>query len=317
MAFGLIKNTTAYKIFTGDKQNDTLSHATLIVCDDSYMLKKYLKIFASALMCSESEPCFNCRTCRLIESETFSDVAFYPTGEKLVVDDVDELISKCYVKPLESDKKLFVVSNMQDANTASQNKLLKILEEPPKNTYILLGTTSTYPILTTVLSRVKRLEIPSFTDDAIYSELKNTYTDLDRLNTAIKLSNGKIGEVISRYQSGESEDVESLVIDAFNNMKTSRDVIKYSCKITKENVADFVVITSKIISEVSAIITNSKTAKNAKLNGIIEKYSLGAIVFIGEKLREAEKALAFNGNATAIADGLLFGIVEGKNKWSK
>lgn len=317
MAFGLIKNTTAYKIFTGDKQNDTLSHATLIVCDDSYMLKKYLKIFASALMCSESEPCFNCRTCRLIESETFSDVAFYPTGEKLVVDDVDELISKCYVKPLESDKKLFVVSNMQDANTASQNKLLKILEEPPKNTYILLGTTSTYPILTTVLSRVKRLEIPSFTDDAIYSELKNTYTDLDRLNTAIKLSNGKIGEVISRYQSGETEDVESLVIDAFNNMKTSRDVIKYSCKITKENVADFVVITSKIISEVSAIITNSKTAKNAKLNGIIEKYSLGAIVFIGEKLREAEKALAFNGNATAIADGLLFGIVEGKNKWSK
>ena len=317
MAFGLIKNTTAYKILTSDKQNDTLSHATLIVCDDSYMLKKYLKIFASALMCNEKEPCFNCRTCRLIESETFSDVVFYPTGEKLVVDDVDELISKCYVKPLESDKKLFVVSNMQDANTASQNKLLKILEEPPKNTYILLGTTSIYPILTTVLSRVKRLEIPSFTDDAIYGELKDNYPDLERLNTAIKLSNGKIGEVITRYESGEIKDVESLVIDAFNNMKTSRDVVKYSCKITKENVADFVVITSKIISEVLAVKTNSKMAKTDKLNGIIEKYSLGAIVFISEKLREAEKALAFNGNATAIADGILFGIVEGKNKWSK
>ncbi len=317
MAFGLIKNTMAYKIFANDKDSGTLSHAVLLVCDDGFMLKKYLKIFASTLMCENSEPCFNCRTCRLIDGENFQDVVFYPTGKKLVVGDVSDLISKSYVKPLESDKKLFVISDMQDANFQSQNKLLKILEEPPKNTYLILGTTSTYPLLSTILSRVKRLDIPHFSDDEIFNELKADYTDFDRLKSAIKLSSGKVGEVISRYESGVGEDVEDLVLDIFNNIKTSRDVIKYSCKITKDNVQDFIVITSKLIGEVTAIKSNSKRAKDNKYNYIVENYSLGALVFISEKLREAEKSLAFNGNITAIADGILFGIVEGKNKWSK
>ena len=316
MAFGLIKNTTAYKIFANDKISGTSSHATLIVCDDSFMLKKYLKIFAQTLMCDEEEPCFNCRTCRLIDAENYQDVVFYPTGKKLVVNDVSDLISKSYVKPLESDKKLFVINNMQDANPQSQNKLLKILEEPPENTFILLGTTSTYPLLSTILSRVKRLDIPHFTDEEIFNELTSDYPDTDRLKTAIKLSGGKVGEVISRYESGEGEDVEDLVLNIFNNMKTSRDVIKYSSKITKDNIQDFIVITSKLISEVTAIKSNSKKA-NEKLKFIVENYSFGALVFALEKLREAEKALAFNGNTTAIADGILFGIVEGKNKWSK
>ncbi len=317
MAFGLIKNTTAYKIFANDKESGTTSHAVLIVCDDSYMLKKYLKIFAKTLMCDEKEPCFDCRTCRLIEAENFQDVVFYPTGKKLVVNDVSDLITKSYVKPLEKDKKLFVITDMQDANVQSQNKLLKILEEPPKNTYILLGATSTYPLLSTILSRVKRLDIPHFTDEEIYSELKSEYTDLDKLKTAIKLSSGNVGEVINRYDSGIGEDVEDLVLNVFNNMKTSRDVAKFSCKINKENINDFIVITSKLISEVMGIKSNSKSAKGDKFDNIVKNYSYGALVFILEKLREAEKSLAFNGNVTAIADAILFGIVEGKNKWSK
>ena len=317
MAFGLIKNTTAYKIFANDKDSGTLSHAVLLVCDDSFMLKKYLKIFASALMCDNNAPCFNCRTCRLIDAENFQDVVFYPTAKKLVVSDVSDLISKSYVKPLEKDKKLFVISDMQEANAQSQNKLLKILEEPPENTYLLLGTTSTYPLLSTILSRVKRLDIPHFSDDEIFDELKGEYPDTNRLKTAIKLSGGKVGEVKNRYESGVGEDVEDLVLEIFNGIKTSRDVAKYSYKINKENIQDFIVITSKLISEVTAIKSNSKKAKDKKLDYIVENYSFGALVFILEKLRDAEKSLAFNGNTTAIADGILFGLVEGKNKWSK
>ena len=317
MAFGLIKNTTAYKIFQSDKLSGSSSHAVLLVCDDAIMLKKYLKIFASLLMCDEKEPCFNCRTCRLIENESFQDVIFYPTGKKIVVSDVADLITKSYVKPLEKDKKLFVLCDMQEANAQSQNKLLKILEEPPENTYMLLGTTSTYPLLSTVLSRVKRLDIPHFSDGEIFNELKNEYSDHTKLKTAIKLSGGRIGEVISRYESGTGEDVEDLVVDILRNIKTSRDVVKYSCKINKDNISDFIVILSKIISEVLSVKSNAMSLVNAKLEKIVENYSYGALVFILEKLRDAEKALAFNSNVTAVADGILFGIVEGKNKWLK
>ena len=42
----LIETTNAYKLFIQDKKSNTLSHATLIVCDDSDMLEKYLIVFA-------------------------------------------------------------------------------------------------------------------------------------------------------------------------------------------------------------------------------------------------------------------------------
>ena len=41
----LIKKTKAYEIFSGDKKKGTLSHATLVVCDDSELLETYLKVF--------------------------------------------------------------------------------------------------------------------------------------------------------------------------------------------------------------------------------------------------------------------------------
>ena len=45
----LIKKTKAYEIFSGDKKKGTLSHATLVVCDDSELLESYLKVFCKTL----------------------------------------------------------------------------------------------------------------------------------------------------------------------------------------------------------------------------------------------------------------------------
>ena len=188
----LIKNTKAYKIFSGDKKNNTLSHATLIVCDDSELLESYLKVFSKVLMCNSTEFCDNCRVCRLIDSKQFEDVKFYPEDGKIKTKDIDDLVERTYLKPLESDKKLFVLVNAQDMNAQAQNKLLKTLEEPPKNTYILLGATSTYTLLPTIISRVKRLDILPFTDEEVRRMgIEKIYIDLDvEIGDTVKVING-------------------------------------------------------------------------------------------------------------------------------
>ena len=53
----LINNSNAYKIVSGDKRRGELSHAYLIVCPDSLMLKDYLKLFASLIMCENGTAC--------------------------------------------------------------------------------------------------------------------------------------------------------------------------------------------------------------------------------------------------------------------
>ncbi len=316
----LIKNTKAYKIFSGDKKNNTLSHATLITCDDSELLESYLKVFCKLLMCESVEFCGNCRVCKLIDSNQFEDVRFYPEEGKIKTKDVDDLVEKSYLKPLESDKKLFVLVNAQDMNAQSQNKLLKTLEEPPKNTYILLGATSTYTLLPTLLSRVKKLDILPFSDEEIISCLKGDFEDLDKLKSAVSVCGGVVSEAIKKYQDDEIKVIENLVYDIFTKMKSSKDVAFYSSKINKNNIKDVIGVSSRLALDALRYKSGDNTLNkisSQEVEVIANSYTVGALLQFSEKLRKIEKSLYFNGNIQAVSDLLLFGLLEGKYKWSK
>ena len=315
----LIKKTKAYEIFSGDKKKGTLSHATLVVCDDSELLESYLKVFCKTLLCDSETFCDNCRTCRLIDSKQFEDVKFYPESGKIVTKDIDDLVERSYLKPLESDKKVFVLVNAQDMNAQSQNKLLKTLEEPPENTYLIIGATSVFTLLPTLLSRVKRLDILPFNDDDIVSVLKEEYDDINKLTSAVALSGGKVSEAIKKYQGDEIKEVEDLVFQIFTKMKSSKDVALYSSKITKENIKDVINVSSRLISELVRYKTDGVNVKSTftNLEVVADGYTIGALLHFSEKLREIEKNLYFNGNIQVASDSLLFGLLEGKFKWSK
>ncbi len=314
--FSLLKNTNAYKIFNGDKKRGTLSHAYLIVSDDKLFLENYLKNFAKVLSCNESEPCNSCRICSLIDKKSYTDVIFYPKGKKIVVADVDELIEKSFFKPLESDKKIFVLSDVAEMTVQAQNKLLKTLEEPPKNTYLILGATSVYPLLSTVLSRCKRLDIKPFLEEEIYAYLSSSLGESEKLKSAVRLSGGRLGEAINRYETGEGTIAEELAYSALTSLKTSADVASFTSKITKELLKDFISSLANLVSLATAYLINGGDASN-KVKGVASALSVGALIHIQDKLRTAEKAVYFNGNLTAVVDGILFGVVEGKFKWSK
>ena len=153
----IIKSTNAYKIISGDKKRNTLSHAYLIICSDGESIRDYLKIFAKLISCDE-DGCDKCRTCRLINDENYADCTVYPQeGAKILTADVDDLISKTYIKPIENQKRLFVLSNVENMNTSAQNKILKTLEEPPENVCILMGATGDYTLLTLDFTVGKRV----------------------------------------------------------------------------------------------------------------------------------------------------------------
>ncbi len=315
----LIKTTNAYKIFKGDKINGTLSHAYLISCDDEVMLEDYLSFFAKALTCSLEDPCLNCRTCKLIDLKTFADVIWYPKDtQKIVVSDIDELVEKSYLKPLELSVKAFCLKNASKMTVQAQNKLLKTLEEPPENTFILIGTTSVYPLLSTVLSRVKRLDIPPFPESVIKSFLSDLGYDNGLLSDVIPLCSGRVGEVIKRCETTDSSVAVSLAKSVLVDLKSSKQIAEFSAKITKEVLKDFISALANLVRISLNVGGGGKAdAFNDIAEDVLRSTSVGALIFISDKIRDAEKQVYFNGNHQAVVDGLLFGILEGKFKWSK
>jgi DNA polymerase-3 subunit delta' len=319
IGINLLKSTNAYKIFLSDKKSNCLSHAYLIVCDDEDYIENYLIDFAKTLMCSKTEACNECRSCKLIDSKNFTDAVFYPSGKKIVVSDVDDLVEKSYYKPLESDKKVFILKDISTMTVQAQNKLLKTLEEPPENTYILMGTTTVYPVLSTILSRCKKLEIGGFSESDIVRELSGEYQDVKALKRVAGLSGGKVGEVVKRMQNDDGKEAEDLACSVLLNLKSSSEVANYSAKITKDMLRDFVSSLARIIQLSISKSLYKKAVIPENLTGVIEEIStkidVGALIYISDKIRTAEKSLSFNGNVIAVVDGLLFGILEGKFKY--
>lgn len=305
----VIRNTNAYKIIYGEKKRGELSHAYLIVCPDGVMLKTYMKLFASLIMCENDGACGECRPCRLIDKEAYADCDFYPKdGDKIKTADIDDLVSKTIIRPIESDVRMFVLVGAENMTAEAQNKILKTLEEPPRNVCILIGATSDNALLPTVKSRVKRLDVPPFSDGEIRRALGEDYPDKAKLESAIALGGGKIGSVIKAYTDGNAEKMQAFCREVLFSMRSSKDVAKYSSKINKDNIKDFISI---LKSEVANLLV--KDNRKAEDNG----YVTGALIAISDMLSEKERALYYNANAVMVADSVLLAILGEKYRWQK
>ena len=116
--------TNPYKIVAGDAAQGRLSHAYLLVCPDARNLRSFLKELAALILGGDA------RVSGLVKREMYADcIVLPPPGGKFTVADAKNVADECYIKPVEGDKKLFVLDGVHDMNASAQNKLLKTLEE--------------------------------------------------------------------------------------------------------------------------------------------------------------------------------------------
>lgn len=319
----LFKKTVAYRILSGDKKNGCLSHAYMLVCQDGAALTEYLRIVAKIIMCAEDANgfCNECRTCRLIDKGIYSDVQLYPKsgGGKILVADVDEVVSQSYVKPFEGDKRVFALSASESIMPQAQNKILKTLEEPPKGVFVLLGTTNESSVLSTVKSRMKKLVVPDFSEEDVTAALSRRFSDRDvgELAKIAALADGKIGAAVALAEKGtDGEAVASLVLNMLENMRSSRNVIEYSSKIDKTNVREYLITLKKVLDR-AVRFSCGADEENGAIRRISKDFGVAACLAIINRINSCERTLAFNGNVNMIADGILLGVLEEKFKWKK
>lgn len=317
----LLKTTNAYKVIKSDKLTDKLSHAYLIECSDKQSLRQYLKNFAKLLTCDEGEDyCDNCRICRLIEKETHSDVLIYPPRgiDKLNAKMSDEIVAESIIKPLELKNKVFIVENFEQFEK-SQNKLLKTLEEPPKGVILLLGVVNYSAVLPTVKSRVKKLEIPAFSEEALLNYFKDKLKEEEKLFLAVKLSEGKLSEVEKNYNNQEISELKNLVYKTLKDLNVSRDVLAVSSQLKTVDLDMFLSVAKAVLFE----LLEAKSGKIARSNGnydfdeLLKKFKKGVLIECIENISRLEKDMHFNANRQMVVDKFLFSVLEAKYRWQK
>ncbi|MBQ9103614.1 MAG: hypothetical protein IJY57_00825 [Clostridia bacterium] len=321
--FALLENTEGFNIIKREKKSGAVSHAYLVVCADGENLTEILKEFAKLIACKEGAPCGKCRDCTLIDSGAHSDVLVYPKTDSVKTEDIVDLIEQSYIKPIESDKKIFILSHAETMNLPAQNKLLKTLEEPPKNVHLILGATTEYGLLPTVLSRVKKIEIKGFSEEVLIDFLSEECPDLVRLKEAVSCADGTVSGVKRLYEDEKFREIKSLCESIVIDMLSSKQVLHFAEKVMvyKEEIELFLSVLERVLGNLLYITAEQEQlVKNkADINALKRAtgFKKGSVLNALELICTARKKLKFNANAQMLVEWLLFGILEGKHKWQK
>lgn len=139
-----------------------LPHAYLFLGPEGVGKKTIGLSLAKAIHCQQSRAdfCGQCTSCVRIASGNHPDVrAVEPAAGKkeISIQQIRELEKELSFRTFSGGKKITLVDPAPLMNASAQNALLKTLEEPPKDSVLILISTSTGGLLPTVLSRCVRL----------------------------------------------------------------------------------------------------------------------------------------------------------------
>jgi DNA polymerase-3 subunit delta' len=91
------------------------------------------------------------------------------------VEESNDVIRELSYTSYEGGHKFMIIWHPEKMNSEAANTLLKILEEPPEQTYFILVTSASDQLLTTILSRVQQIPFYKIEEEAIISALERTH----------------------------------------------------------------------------------------------------------------------------------------------
>jgi len=157
----IIGQDRAIRLLSRMLHSDRLAHALLFTGIDGIGRQTTAKALAMALNCANpvgESACGMCPSCRKVISGNHPDVIIVkPSGVFIKIDQVRSLRKDLRFAPLERGRRVIIINDAQSMNAEASNAMLKILEEPPNDTHIILTASQTSDLLPTIVSRCQNI----------------------------------------------------------------------------------------------------------------------------------------------------------------
>ncbi len=239
MIFPLCRNDRVKNSLSNLIRQNRLPHAMLIEGNTGTGKRTLARFIATAALCNEpNPPCGVCKTCHLASVGTHPDIDITAPEEKkknISVDQIDRIREIAYLTPHTASGKVLIIEHADTMNSASQNKLLKVLEEPPQNVRFILLAESSNTLLETVVSRctVFSLSEPDFDSAISYLCVKG----YDRENAAdmLRANNNNIGKTLESLGSSKISLGIEVARDFFDAIERGHhlDALKHTVILDK------------------------------------------------------------------------------------
>jgi DNA polymerase-3 subunit delta' len=201
MAFDdVLGNSQTKKILKKSLQRNRIPNSLLFFGPEGVGKRDTALVLAKAMNCLEKDDdsCEVCVSCRAISNGNFPDVlVISPEKNVLKIEQMRAMKQTAYLKPMVGRKRVFVIDQAEKMNEEAANSVLKILEEPPVFTHIILVAHNPYLILPTIKSRCQELSFSQISKQDIEKVLQGRGQDAEKARIISLLVKGNLNQAIN------------------------------------------------------------------------------------------------------------------------
>lgn len=183
--------------------------------------RKVAKALAQGALCERSSltnwtACGHCGSClRVYQDQSESIKEISPLQQQIRIDEARELIHFFELQKV-GRARFAIIDDAEQLNTQASNSLLKALEEPPTDTYIILITANPWKLLPTIQSRSVRIEFQAL-----------SLTTLKKINPEapdwmLQAAFGQIGR-IKEFIEWDKKDIRQQSLYLLTSMINQKD----------------------------------------------------------------------------------------------
>ena len=313
-----------------------LVHACLITGEKGVGKRTLASLIASALLCrSEGKrPCGFCRDCKMILQSEHPDLILIQKGlpiapdikkdrSTIPVDDIREMIRLCSTHTFDGRARVVLIFDADKMTPQAQNCLLKTLEEPPENTYMILVTEHPEVLLSTVVSRTRPVHLHAWPNETIRQVLNSRNILPDRAKAAAAEARGSIGKALELSSDEAYWTMRNEIIrDFFGSLKRSEILRISNAWKDRRSEADRLleIVESLLRNLLEAHFQQDDDSRIASFppewQQFARKADIGRFTALLDAVGDIRRQLQYNVNFQAVLEHFLFILMGEGNLWS-
>jgi len=173
--------------------------------------------FIKAINCREKveDSCDKCPSCVKINNHNYPDLFIIEADGKSVKNkQIEDFQREILLRPYEGEYKAFIIRDADLITERAQNRILKVLEEPPQYGLIIFISENPKALLPTIKSRCQIIKFNNLSKEIIENYLVENY-EISREEAKVlsSFSGGSLGKAVKLLESKDFKDRRNKIID--------------------------------------------------------------------------------------------------------